>query len=262
MSESRKQIQEKVQSQFGAHAQNYVNSRVHAEGEDFDRLLRIANPQPHQRVLDVATGGGHTALRFAPHVAEVVASDMTAPMLEAARAFIAPQAANVRFELAEAEQLPFEDASFDLVTCRLAAHHFADFAQFMREATRVLKPNGLLLIEDHLNVKDPKAAAYLESFERLRDPSHVKMYSEREWRKSFAEVGLQVEAVELDFTHHALFSAWVERQNVPADAVERLEIMLIQAPEAVKAWLAPAAIGTPEAYFIHRFIIISGRKPT
>lgn len=250
-----------VKRQFGQHAQNYVTSKVHAEGIDFDIMLEMAKPQAHHVVLDVATGGGHTALKFAPFVQQVIASDMTQQMLDVAEKFIAPQADNVVFRLAEAEKLPFDDASVDMITCRLAAHHFSDMYRFMLESARVLKPGGLLLIHDHLAPNDEKAANYLDSFERLRDPSHVKAYSEKEWRNSFLDAGFVVEDVNLSFFHQAAFTPWVERQNVPADAVERLEILLLQAPDAVQAWLEPKAIGTPDAFFIHRYIIIAGRKP-
>ncbi|MBN1934676.1 MAG: HAD-IA family hydrolase, partial [Anaerolineae bacterium] len=109
---------------FGQFAQRYVTSRSHAQGNDLNRLLDIAQPQPHWHVLDVATGGGHTALKFAPYVASVVASDLTPAMLDAAKAFITAQGAgNVQFKLADAEALPFDAATFDLVTCRIAPHH-------------------------------------------------------------------------------------------------------------------------------------------
>src|SRR5688572_29608912 len=124
----------KVQEQFGATAQSYVESPRHRSGPDLVRLVELAECRPDDRALDIATGGGHTALALAPHVAHVVASDLTPKMLEAAEAFIREQGVeNVSFEQAAAEALPFDDASFDIVTCRIAPHHFADVRAFCRE---------------------------------------------------------------------------------------------------------------------------------
>jgi ubiquinone/menaquinone biosynthesis C-methylase UbiE len=260
MTDNKQDITDKVQAQFGTHATNYVTSKVHSTGRDFDIILTMAALKRTDRVLDIATGGGHTALKLAPFAAEVVATDITQPMLDAARAFIAPQADNVTFELADAESLPFEDGSFDVVTCRLAAHHFADIYKFVLESVRVLRPGGRLVVHDHVAPDDERAAEYVDAFETLRDPSHVDEYSEQEWRSAFMDAGLTVTDVDLTFTHDANFDAWVQRQNVPADAVERLKVMLHQAPDAVRAWVAPRAIGTPEATFTHRYIIITGKK--
>ena len=116
-----------VQKQFGAAAADYAASAVHASGPSLGRLVALVSPQPHWHVLDVATGAGHTALAFAPLVASVVASDITGEMLaEASKLAAVRRLANVETTRAEAGNLPFPDASFDLVTCRLAAHHFPD----------------------------------------------------------------------------------------------------------------------------------------
>ena len=108
---------------------------------------------------------------------------------------------------------------------------------------------------------DERDAAYVDAFEILRDPSHVKAYSEAEWRGTFLDAQLTIEQVRTDITHDALFHPFVERMNVPAEAVERLEVMLHQAPDAVEAWIEPRAVGTPDAVFKHRYIMMRGRKP-
>ena len=118
-------IKNLVQAQFGAVAERYVTSAIYAHGSDLARMIELAQPRGDERLLDIATGGGHTALAFAPHVREVVATDLTPRMLEVAEAFIREQgAANVTFQVADAEALPFPDADFDIVTTRIAPHHF------------------------------------------------------------------------------------------------------------------------------------------
>lgn len=252
-------ITKKVQQQFGAHAQNYVHSATHATGEDLDWILKFANPQPHEAVLDVATGGGHTALKFAPHVQRVVATDITQKMLDAARGFITPQADNVTFKIADAEALPFDDATFDIVTCRIAAHHFSDIYKFVLEAVRVLKAGGRLVVQDQYAPPDERAAEYIDAFETLRDPSHVRKFSALEWRNAFLDAQLTVEH-EHELARVAEFYPWAERIGASKADVDKLELMMVQAPEAVKTWLRPSALGTPQATIDHRYFIIGGCK--
>ena len=248
------------QERFGRFAQTYVQSSGHAKGYELDRLLELAAPQPGWLALDVATGGGHTALKLAPHVARVVASDLTPAMLEAARAHIAPQAENVRFSAADAEALPFAAATFDLVTCRIAPHHFPDLFQFVRECARVLKAGGGLIVQDLTVPDDERAARYVDSFERLRDPSHLRMAAPYEWEGLFLDAGLTVDTVELH-RRPATMEDWARQQACSADIIERLHIMLAQAPDAVREWLALQHAGTPAAQFDHVYVLIAGTKP-
>lgn len=138
----------RVQDQFGATAAAYVASAGHAAGDDLAQLVAWNEGGPEKAALDVATGGGHTALALAAHYGRVVASDLTAPMLAAAEGFIRGKGiANVDFRLADAEALPFGDAEFDAVSCRIAPHHFPDPARFVAEVARVLKPGGLFFYD-------------------------------------------------------------------------------------------------------------------
>src|SRR5690242_18432848 len=122
MSEESKEL---VQKQFGAHAAAYATSRPHAQGASLKRLVELTQPQPNWQVLDVATAAGHTAYAFAPHVAHVTATDITPEMLPVAAKLAAERGiTNVTLEIADAEALPYADSSFDLVTCRIAPHHF------------------------------------------------------------------------------------------------------------------------------------------
>jgi len=249
-----------AQERFGEFARNYVVSSAHARGEELNRLVEIAQPQPDWVVLDVATGGGHTALKFAPFVAQVVASDITPRMLEAAQAFITEKGVtNVAFEPADAEDLSFEDEAFDLVTCRIAPHHFLNCPRFVSEGARVLRSGGLLLVQDLTAPEDDQAARYIGDFERLRDPSHNREYTQGEWVGMFQVAGLRVEHTEQIVKRHA-FVPWVERQGMPSEVMDRLVSMMEQATETVVEWMIPHDWGTPEATFANHHIIIAGRK--
>ena len=129
--------------QFGANASNYAMSAVHAKGASLDRMVELVDPQSHWHCLDIATAAGHTAFAFAPHVAEVTATDLTDEMVDlAATRADEKQLTNVRTQVADAEELPFGDESFDLVTCRIAPHHFPNQLAFIAEASRVLASGG------------------------------------------------------------------------------------------------------------------------
>ena len=139
---------DQVRQQFGANAAAYVSSPTHAQGASLARLVELADPRSEWRVLDVATATGHTALAFAPRVAAVVGLDLTPEMLPlAARLAEERGATNVAFTVGDVDDLPFGGA-FDLVTCRIAPHHFADIGRFLIETTRVLRPGGLLAVVD------------------------------------------------------------------------------------------------------------------
>src|SRR6266566_3670870 len=126
-----------VQEYFARTAESYVASFSHRTGDDLQRLIELGEWNSQQLALDIATGGGHTALAVAPHVARIVVTDLTPRMLEKAREFLLAQGVtNAEFQVADAEQLPFAGASFDRVTCRIAAHHFPNVAQFVRKVAR------------------------------------------------------------------------------------------------------------------------------
>ena len=260
---------EKVQQQFGANAAFYATSTVHAKGYSLTRLVELAQPQPSWQVLDVATAAGHTAFIFAPHVAQVIATDLTPEMLTvAANLAEEKRITNVTFEPADAEQLPFPDGQFDCVTCRIAPHHFPEIQQFINEAARVLKPGGLLAVVDnvvpgtHLRGKKARlineASKYVNAFEKLRDPSHGRCWSIGEWVHGFETAGFAIQHQET-LAKEIEFSSWADRMKAsPEDAV-RLKAMLVQAPTAVAEFLTPKISGDRITFRLTELIIV-GKK--
>jgi ubiquinone/menaquinone biosynthesis C-methylase UbiE len=273
------------QDRFGKYAASYVASRHHAGGADLDRLTALAGHHPGWVALDIATGGGHTALAVAPHVGRMVASDITEPMLEAAREFILGSSAmcatedvlssrpvlpggrgfafqqppTVDFQPADAEDLPFPACSFDLVTCRIAAHHFPNPARFTAEVARVLQPGGLFLLQDQVTPEDPGAAAWITEFEKRRDPSHVRALSGAEW---LALLGASAFSVETEdrFEKRLSLLKWVADQEGTPEDLAALRALLRQAPPTVQDWMRPTDIETDEAQFSIHHCLFSARK--
>ena len=249
-----------VKRQFGLNAERYVSSTDHSKGESLDRMIELVEPRQDWRVLDVATGGGHTALAFAPRVREVVASDLTQEMLEAAERFVRGKGVtNVRFAEADACSLPFQDAEFDLVTCRVAPHHFSDCARFVREMARVLKPGGIAAMIDNLVPEDRPTADYINDLEKYRDPSHVRAYTATAWQRFFQDAGFQIEATET-FRKARDFEAWAGLQTVVGAVKVELMRRLENAPPGAAEALAPEW-REGRLFFYLTEILVVGRRP-
>jgi len=190
-----------MKDRWSAHAEAYRTSEAHRSGADLELLAAWAEGTT---ALDVATGGGHVARRFREEGFDVVTVDPSPGMQ-----------ADV---LSTAEELPFADDSFDVVATRIAPHHFADVDAAMRELARVSR--RLVLVVDNLYRGED-----VEQAERLRDPTHVRSYSEAEWRSFFERAGLDVDAVEL-FETTIDVEAWLARAGCAGAEAERVRELL------------------------------------
>jgi ubiquinone/menaquinone biosynthesis C-methylase UbiE len=189
--------EELARKNFGARAEFYTRSAAHADPQILARVVEAAQPQTNWRVLDVATGAGHTAFALAPRVASVTAVDLTPEMLGEARKLAAElQLSNVRFEIADVHALPFVDGSFDLVTCRRAAHHFSNIHQALNEMHRVLAAGGRLVIDDRSVPEDDFIDKTMHELDRLHDESHVRQYRPSEWGRMLREHRFGIESIE------------------------------------------------------------------
>jgi SAM-dependent methyltransferase len=185
-------------------ADAYRNSKTHAQGEDLDLVIEWCAPRPGRKVLDVATGGGHVARRLREQGCEVVTTDSSPGMK--------PDV------VSRAEDLPFADGSFDCVVSRIAPHHFADVRRGVDEMARV--SNDLVVIEDTLYSSDRQ-----EQAETLRDPTHVRNYTEDEWVEFLTAAGLEVEQRQLFEKVHPL-EDWLARTGCEGEEAERVKELL------------------------------------
>lgn len=225
-------IHSKVKAQFSKTARAYVSSTIHAKGDELKLLLELAGNVTSKKVLDIATGGGHTALAFAKAGAEVTATDLTPAMLETAKTFIAEQGVDsVVFQEASAEALPFENQSFDIVTCRIAAHHFAEPKKFVGEVARILKPEGLFLLVDNVSPTDSVLAETMNYIEKTRDPSHVWAYSVPTWLNWLTEAGLELHHL-TRFKRSKNYPYWTNYAQTPETVVKELEHTILSLPRS------------------------------
>jgi ubiquinone/menaquinone biosynthesis C-methylase UbiE len=228
-----------VQEQFGKTAASYLDSRPHARGSSLQALLEKLEPQPFWHVLDVATGAGHVAYTFAPFVEKVIATDVTQEMLDVVSGELTRrQISNVEVQTAKAEALPFGGSSFDAVISRIAPHHFDDIGLFLREARRVLKPGGHLAIVDNV-VPDNEVGHYINAFERLRDPSHVRALSADEWIREIEGAGYRIDHQD-HFSKTLYFEEWAARHDANMQAF--LRAMLSQGSAQAIQELEPTTV--------------------
>lgn len=228
------ELEEKTRQQFTAAAAAYVDSCVHRGGPDLDALLALAGDVRDARVLDVGTGAGATALALAARGARVVALDLTPAMLERARAQAAERGlAGFETRLGDAAELPFGAAAFDVVSCRVCAHHFGRARRAVAEMARVLRPGGQILLIDSVSPEDPTLDTFLNAIELLRDPSHVRNYRVSEWLAWLREEGLDAAHVRT-FSTALAFEDWTDRMNTPAHEKEQLRRLMDGAPDAVR----------------------------
>ena len=226
-----------AQEQFGRQAQHYTRSAGHSSGESLQVVREWVAGVHYSRAVDVATGTGFTAFAIAPYVDWVIASDLTPAMIAETRSLAGERGiTNVGYALAAAEDLPFADSSLDLLTCRIAAHHFMDLRKAVREWRRVLAPGALLILADTCSPEDPPTSVWMNDIEERRDPSHIGNLSPSGWLEVLEENGLHpTDSTLTDVPHD--FDDWVRRSGTPSDVVEALRHDFLNAPPgAVEAF--------------------------
>ncbi|CCK26390.1 Methyltransferase type 11 [Streptomyces davaonensis JCM 4913] len=249
---------------FDKIANNFATSEVHRSSPTMAALHETLGPQTGSAICDVACGAGHLALSFAEeYPARLVGVDPAPSMLESFRGLAAERQVTVETAQAVAEELPFPDASFDLVVSRLAPHHFQDMPKAVGEMTRLLRPGGRLAVIDLEGHTDPVIDALNHELEILHDPTHVRSYTLDEWVEFFQGAGLNVPVArggQAESRTGVPVKRWCEIASSGAEAEAAIRRRLAEAPEAHREALGIRQEG--EEFFIPvRTCMLIGVKP-
>ncbi len=225
---------EKVINNFTKNASSYVTSPIHAKGEDLNALVDWLQPKSNWVVLDVATGAGHVAKTLSPYVKQLFSTDLTKKMLQTAADFLEDYT-NIFYMLADAEQLPFLDETFDAVTCRIAPHHFPHPEKFIKEISRVLKPGGMFMLIDNVAPEESAYDEFINAVEKLRDNSHVRALKMSEWNHLLSHNQMRVIK---DETRRKTFEFedWVSRTAHTEAEREAVRKYIIDAEDSIKKY--------------------------
>ncbi len=219
-------IKESAIKQFGSRAEAYSKGNIFVDGVHLSEIVKRSGVKKDHRVLDIATGAGFLALEFAKNAQAVIGCDITRNMLMKA---IEKQEIsgldNTGFLLSDVESLPFPDESFDIVSCRFAFHHFPDPHKALLEMKRVCKKR--VIIVDGVSSEDRDKSMFHNHIEKLRDPSHVRIYALREMEKMVKDSG----AVISELAHRDIpqdFEDWISRAGTDTKTIEVIEDLMRQ----------------------------------
>jgi ubiquinone/menaquinone biosynthesis C-methylase UbiE len=235
-------------AQFDRQSDRYGKSHILADTGDVAAALQGLSVPAGGRALDVATGGGHTALFLAKAGWRVTAGDVSARMLENAARLAREAGQEIETKLFPAEAMPFPDRTFDLVTARVAPHHFSSPEGFVAETARVLKPGGyFLLIDGSVPDNDPATEAWLHEVEKWRDPSHGRFLSRAVWESFVRRHGFTVERSELNPLKQPNLEWYFETAATTPESREKVLSAVRSVPPAVRVALK---LGEEEGHIV------------
>jgi len=255
------EIQRASQEQFARQSHRYGRGHILENIEDVRVAIeRLTLPMP-SRVLDVATGGGHTGLYLASLGHDVTLADLAQPMLDRASETARERGLKVQTRQHAAEQFPWPDATFDLVTCRVAAHHFSSPEKFISETARVLKPGGWFLLIDG-TVEDDQAEAeeWIHQLEKWRDPSHHRFLTPRAWTQLCEASGLKTEQVVLTPFKQPDLNWYFEAAATTPENRENVRRHLATAPESARSLFRIAEEEGKTVWWWQRLTLVARRQ--
>ena len=250
-----------IRESFTTQAQAFAANPWVTDEDRIQRLVNAAQLRGDERVLDIATGPGYIAEAFARAAREVVGVDLTDAMLAIAKQRIQQRGlTNISFRAADAQHLPFENASFDVAVCRLALHHLQHPIDVLREMARVCRPQGTVLIEDIYASEHPQRAAYQDKWEILRDPSHVRALPISELLQLFRNTGLEVDSVSTAEDLTPEVERWLATTEAPAESAGQVRRLLEEDRLHDLSGTRPFQDATGNLYFHARTVILRGRR--
>ena len=252
--------QDLILDQFTRQATVFSTAPTITDEDALQMIVEAARPGPDDRLLDVACGPGLVVCAFAPHVCDATGIDVTPAMLDRARKLAADKdLANVAWRHGDVYSLPYDDASFTIVTTRFSFHHFLDPAAVLREMVRVCAAGGRIVVVDDYASEDPAKAAAFNHLEKLRDPSHSRCLTLTELKGFFGAVGLP----DPDATFYELRgdvpSLLARSFPNPGDDVKIIE--MFKASAADDRLGVPVRLDVDQIYYAYPVAILAATRP-
>ncbi len=228
-------IKENAKRQFGKQAEAYAKGNIFVDVVHLSEVVKRSGVEKHHRVLDIATGAGFLALEFAKKADIVMGCDLTRNMLLKAREKeMSLGLKNTGFLLSDVESLPFPDESFDIVSCRFAFHHFPNPDKALLEMNRVCRDK--LVLVDGVSSEDVVKSHFHNRIEKMRDPSHVRIYSLSEIEEMFNTLGADI----TEITHWEIpqdFEEWMTRAGSDKKQTEMIERLMLESMDGDRTGL-------------------------
>ncbi|MCZ7357976.1 MAG: methyltransferase domain-containing protein [Candidatus Methanoperedens sp.] len=219
-------VKENAIKQFGKRAEAYSKGNIFVDGVHLSEVVKRSGVKKNHIVLDIATGSGFLAFEYAKIANTAIGCDLTRNMLLFA---LEKQEIygleNTGFLLSDVESLPFPDRSFDIVSCRFAFHHFPDPKKALSEMKRVTK--GRIVLVDGVSSENPGKSQFHNRIEKMRDPSHVRIYPLSEMKNMFNDIGADI----IDLTHWDIpqdFDEWIRRAGTDETKTNLIEDLMRQ----------------------------------
>jgi len=250
-----------IRESFTTQAKAFASNPWVTNEERIHRLVASGRLKGTERVLDIATGPGYIAEAFARAAREVIGVDLTAAMLAIGEERTKQNGlSNVSFRMGDAQNLPFERENFDVVVCRLALHHMQEPGRVVSEMTRVCRAGGTVLMEDIFASEHRERAEYQDRWEKLRDPSHVRVLPLSEHLRLFREAGLETEAVKTFDDLCPEVERWLATTKAPPERAEEVRLLLEEDRVRDLSGTRPFQDATGRMHFHARTVILTGRK--
>jgi ubiquinone/menaquinone biosynthesis C-methylase UbiE len=252
---------EVVRESFTTQAKAFASNPWVTNEERIRRLVASAQLKGHESVLDIATGPGYIAEAFARGAREVIGVDLTAAMLAIGEERTRQNGlANVSFRIGDAQNLPFERESFDVVVCRLALHHMQEPGRVVSEMSRVCKVGGTVLVEDIFASEHRERAEYQDRWEKLRDPSHVHVLPLSEHLRLFRDAALETDSVKTFADLCPEVERWLATTKAPPERAEEVRRLLEDDRAQDLSGTQPSQDEAGRLHFHARTVILTGRR--
>ncbi|HJN58967.1 MAG TPA: methyltransferase domain-containing protein, partial [Dehalococcoidia bacterium] len=222
--------------QFNAQAEFYANSKVHSSGQNLEIISDYLENKRFDLSLDIATGTGFTAFESSKVSKKVLALDIAIEMINQAKTLAKEKSINnIQFVIASADNLPYKNSYFDLITCRTGTHHFENFEKSLKEMHRTLKDNGTLIISDTITSQDNDLSSWHQKVEIMRDPSHQSNYSIESWKELFNNLKFEVTKIILTSVKLTL-DDWMTTSGTPPDIQKKLRKIWVDSDSTTRKY--------------------------